>query len=532
MAKSTLQVPVSNSSTAQLRSELKAARPMYQTIDDCLGGSFVVKARGPLYLPKPNPMDTTPQNLARYKAYLARAVFYNVTRRTLQGFVGEMFDTDPVIIVPPAMQNIVEDATGDGVGLTQTAKIVTGLVLGHGRSGLFVDYPNTGGKGTTKDDIETKGVRPVIKYYHPLKIINWMHKKVGAMTKLSLVVVEEEYDRPSTVFEVKKGKQWRVMRLDDNNVYTVELYRDVTGTATVDEEGNLSAVMIPTKSDGTVFNTIPFFFIGSESNDANVDYPPLFDLADLNIAHYRNSADYEEAVYIVGQPTIVISGLTQDWVDKYFADGVPLGARASISLPAGANAELLEVTATAMAHDAMEQKERQMVALGAKLVEQTSVQRTASEASIEVASEMSVLSNVAGNVSVAFENALAVCAEYIGVPDTEIQFLLNKEFSISFADPLSRTEVVAAWVSGAISWTEMRAAMRKGGVASQDDEVARNEMKDDLANGDGPTVPGAGGFDAQGNPIDNAGTNPDGTKKTPATKTPPTKKPAAKATGE
>jgi hypothetical protein len=486
--------------SSYMRQELRNMRLMYELLDDCLAGSIQVKYRAARYLPIPNPQDVGPDNLKRYLAYKTRAVFYGVTRRTLSGFIGEMFDTDPLIQVPPAMEDIIEDTTGEGVGITQMAKAVASLVLSMGRSGLFVDYPDTKGVGASVDDVEN-GVRPIIRYYHPLKILNWRHKKVGALYKLCLVVLEEEYDMPALTFDIRKGRQWRILRLGDDNIYTVELYKDVTGRVSVDEQGNVAPINTPLDANGKPFDTIPFTFVGAETNTAKIDYPPMFDMADINLAHYRNSADYEEAVFLCGQPTPVLIGLTEDWVARYYSTGIALGSRAAIPLPVGADAKLLEVTQQTMAKEAMEMKERQMVALGAKLVEQTTVQRTASEASIEVASEMSVLAAVAVNVSIAFEWALSYAARFVGVPDDDIKFELNKEFSISFADALSRDEVIKAWVSEAISWTEMRSALRKGGLASLDDEKARAEIKMDAGNGDGPGVAGAGGFDANGNPI-------------------------------
>jgi hypothetical protein len=59
----------------------------------------------------------------------------------------------------------------------------------------------------------------------------------------------------------------------------------------------------PKRGDGEAWNYIPFTFVGSVNNDETPDLPPLYDLAVLNVAHYRNSADYEESCYMVGQPT-------------------------------------------------------------------------------------------------------------------------------------------------------------------------------------------------------------------------------------
>src|SRR3546814_14860468 len=93
---------------------------------------------------------------------------------------------------------------------------------------------------------------------------------------------------------------------------------------------------------------------------------------------------------MVGQPTAWFSGLTKDWVEDVFRGRVFLGSRAAIPLPTGGQAGLLQVNPNSMPKEAMDQKERQMVALGAKLITQASVSRTLGEAQIEESSANSI----------------------------------------------------------------------------------------------------------------------------------------------
>jgi len=460
------------------RQEIVDVLADYEMIDDVLKGSRAVKSRGTRYLPMPSPDDLSKENQLRYDAYKTRAVFYGVAARTLDGFVGELFDKDPVLTVPAALELLTEDANGEGVGLVQLAKEASGTVLAKGRGGLFVDYPETGGTVTAQDK-EQKAIRPTITFYQPQQIINWRTRKLGALTVLSLVVIEEDYDAEDDGFAYVKRKQYRILRLNDANRYEVQVIRDAVGSTQLQEW------VMPTKSDGTPFDRIPFMFVGSKTNSAKVDKPPLYDLCDLNLAHYRNSAEHEENLYQTSQATTVISGLTESWADKYYAEGVKLGSHAAIPLPTGAEAKFLETQERSAIFAEMEHKERQMVALGAKLVESKSVQRTATEAGLETASEKSTLATVADNVSLAFAWALGFAAEWEGVAETNVTFRINKEFSINFSSPEARAEAIAAWQAEAISFTEMRAVLKKGGTATLPDEVARQEIMDDVAAGFG-----------------------------------------------
>lgn len=471
------------------RVEVTRMKPQYTLIDDAIAGAVAVKAKNTTYLPDPSG-GTDP---TRYAAYLRRAVFYGVTGRTLEGMTGEIFNKDPVILVPGALTDLIEDATGEGVGLIQVAKKVTKLVLSLGRSGLFVDFPDTQG-AVTRADLENLNVRPVIRHYHPLQIINWRFRKIGAASVLSLVVLEEKTDlEDNNGFSLTPVRRWRILRLDENNRYTVQI---VTGGTTI----TTGDVITPLDAAGNPFDRIPFMFVGSETNDAEIDAPPMFDIADLNIAHYRNSADHEESLFISSQPTLVVTGLTETWVDKYFKNGFPLGSRAALPLPEGASATILEVSERSATAAEMEHKEKQMVALGAKLVEQKSVQRTATEASQDEASEQSILATVADNVSRALEWALYYAALFAGAPGDEIKLQLNKEFAISFGSPEARREAIEAWISGAISFTEMRSALRKGGTATLPDDKAKAEIEADELRLS--TTPGATDDDTDTPPTD------------------------------
>ena len=360
-----------------IRPELIYHMDKYRLISDCLSGSKEVKMAATAYLPMPNSTDQSVENKQRYIDYKHRAVFYNVTRRTLEGLVGEVFNVDPVIKVPTDLNSLIKDANGSGVPLAQLAQEVESWVLSMGRAGLLADFPVTDGV-TSKADIMSGGVRPAITSYRTENIINWITQKRGNQEVLVLLVLREWYEKRIDRFGFERKPQYRVCYLDDNGFYVQEVWRNdlpLAGKVAVSSANNSSSTWQvfegpyePKDSKGNRLTFIPFVCIGSVNNDFKIDFAPLFDLADLNIAHYRNSADYEDSIYMVGQPTPVLSGLTQQWVDEILKGTVQLGSRAAIPLPEGASASLLQADPNQLAEKAMEQKERQMVALGAKLV--------------------------------------------------------------------------------------------------------------------------------------------------------------------
>lgn len=227
---------------------------------------------------------------------------------------------------------------------------------------------------------------------------------------------------------------------------------------------------------------IPFTFFGSNDNDETMDDAPLYDLAVLNLAHYRNTADYEEGNFIAGQPSLFITGLTKEWVTDIVNQGHPirLGARTANILGSGSNAFLLQATANSGLYQALQDKKDQMVALGARLIEPNGSTKTATEAQSEKADETSVLAMLANNLSDAYSRVLNYCADFLGV-NHECTMALNTKFDSTKMTPQERQQLISEWQAGAITWGEMRARMVDDEIAYiEDDELAKAEIESDL----------------------------------------------------
>ena len=457
-----------------VRSEVTHMMPKWSIVEDCLEGQERIKSKAELYLPKPNAADVSADNAAHYKAYLTRAVYYNVTRKTLDGLVGQVFSRDPLVELPDLMENNMrDDIDGNGVSLDQQAKKGLAYTLGFGRFGLLVDYPVVT-QPTSIADQESGFVKPVILQYSPKTIINWATKKIGARTVLSLVVLVENGISSDDGFELRSFKQWRVLQLNDAGFYVMTTWEFDPET----ENYTQTAMYEVKDSAGNPLTEIPFFFCGVLNNDSFIDEPPLYDLATLNIAHYRNSADYEDSAYMVGQPTPYFAGLTESWVNKVFKDRtIKLGARSAIPLPSGGVAGLLQANPNSMPFEAMQHKERQMMALGAKLVEPGGGSNTLGQAQLDESSESSMLSTAAKNVGLAYTKALTVAAKLYGQTDPEaVDYCLNTDFPASRLTPNERAQLVLEWQAGAITLSEMRAGLRKAGVATLDTEEYSAEL--------------------------------------------------------
>jgi len=456
-----------------VRNEVTRMLHKWRLVRDCLEGEKKIKERKEEYLPKPNPTDKSPENKTRYDQYVARASFYPVTESTLEGLLGQVFDVDPVIEIPDSMDFLKDDVTGSNVSLPQFAMKTLGEVLAFGRSGILADYPSM--DTVSRLDVQLGVARPVMVQFSPDDIINWRTINKGAKTVLTLVVVNECYVTKDDGFEIEYGPQWRELRCDETtgNVYTVNLWI---------QDGNqflIRQTYTPRDANGNTLDFIPFTFVGSLNNDTAPDRPPLYGIAELNVKHYRNSADYEDSVYMIGQPTPIFTGLKKAWIDDVLKGTIELGSRAAVPLPEGATAELLQAEPNSMVKEAMDQKEAQMVALGAQLIQPQNVSRTLGEAKMDKNSQTSILAKCAKNVSAAMSQALGWCELFVDgtIPDQdEVYICLSTTFAISKMSPQEQQQLILTWQGGAITFNEMREQLRMAGIATEDDDAAHEQI--------------------------------------------------------
>lgn len=442
----------------------------WELVNDCYLGEKAVKEKGEIYLPNPSPISEKEEvRYQRYRDYIKRAVFYNVTRKTVKAMSGLVFAKYPRFDLPEALEAYVDDVSGNGQNLAQHARQALTMLLLKGRGGLLADF-SMEEDGNTKASMKAKGLRPTIKLYEPEQIINWRTMTIGNEVKLSLVVLKESYIKSDDAFKAEFGEQLVVLRLIDG-VATTQIYQ---------KDGVWRAISEPKpilNAQGNSFDELPFTFIGADDNDETIDDAPIYDLAVLNLAHYRDSADYQESNFIAGQPTLFITGVTNEWYQDVIKPngGIHLGSRGGVILGMGANAMLLQASANGANFEAMQHKQMQMVALGARLLETSEQIKTATQAGAEIAEQSSILSTIANNLSDAYSKAFTWCGQFMGVVG-DCVITLNTNFATNKMTAQDRQQLIAEWQAGAISFGEMRAKLVEDEIATVEDSDEAKAM--------------------------------------------------------
>jgi hypothetical protein len=201
---------------------------------------------------------------------------------------------------------------------------------------------------------------------------------------------------------------------------------------------------------GEPLDYIPFQFFGPASLTPSIDKPPLLDLVEVNLSHYRTSADHEHGAHLTSLPTPWVSGIDIE-------GSLPIGSGSAWVLPeVGAKAGMLEYTGDGLGsiERLSASKQDRMSALGARVIEQQKrAAETAEAMRIRSSSEYSVLSTMASAFDLGMEQVMGWHAWWAGVdvPVEDISFSLNKDFFDTRLNPQEAQVLVAAWQSGAVS---------------------------------------------------------------------------------
>ena len=373
----------------------------------------------------------TQEEQDQYYNRVQKAIYTNYTGRTREGLKGAIFRLPPRIELPPDMDFMLENADGSGQSLVQVAKLAADEVMETGRFGLLADYPMVD-ESLTIEQVRSMQLQPHIATYTAESIINWHVHVINGRRQLGMIVLKENSPVHYDEFTWDYVDRYRVLRLKDNKEYTQQLYDESCDPIT--EEITIRG------SNGKPFDYIPFHFIGSRDNMPDVDEPVLYDIATVNIGHFRNSADQENNLSVHGGGTLVVStDMSPEAFQSANPGGITVGENSGLVLSEGGKAELLQLNAASAIGAEMTHKEQIMVQIGAKIITKTG-QRTAEEARIQATSENSMLDTLVGNMDESFSSVLTDCRAFIADSEAEITFSLNSDF---YADTIAPQEIMA-----------------------------------------------------------------------------------------
>lgn len=406
---------------------------------DVLDGEDAVHNAGERYLPK-----LKEQTTEDYKAMVLRTPFYNATARTVDGLVGMLFRKEPVVTAPAAMQDMLDDITLTNCDFNELAEIVAREVVGIGRVGLLVEYPQVNENPITLAQAASLNLRPYCSTYKAETIINWRAERINNAMQPVMIALTETAIEWISEFESKPIDQIRALLLEDGR-YIQRIYRKNQRNEWEQFEDDIIPLL-----NGNPLPYIPFVIFGPAHNDVTVQKPPMYDLVTLNLSHYRTTADLEHGAHFTGLPTAVISGYQPAVGEK-----LSIGGTAAWAFPdPQAKASYLEFTGQGLGalENRLKDKEAGMAAIGARmLTPDKATAEAARTVQMRHAGEGAVLASIGDMIEHGFDRVLRIMADWSGITG-EVETEFNDEFiehSLAAPDILA---LVTAWQAGAISF--------------------------------------------------------------------------------
>ena len=432
--------------------------PVYSRCRATVAGGDAVKALGAEHLPPLSGADFDAN-----AAYLQRALFFNATQRTLDAFVGMALAKPAAKVIPAALEPIAEDMDGAGTTLETFVRAAVSEVLTVGAGVALIDYPERQANIVTAQQERIANLRPFVAWYPAETILDYRTDKVG-FTFLRLL---EEHIEEDGEWAVKAIPQVRVYDLVEGFV-RIRVYRKMdTGAFEI-----VGGEVFPTGPSGAKLERIPARWFGPVEDAPGK--PPMLDLIDVNLAHYRNSADMEHALHFTGLPTPYAAGV--DASD--FPKGLVLGSTSAYAF-SDAQAKIAFATYGAEGlgalEKAMDRKVEYMAALGARmLAPDTESPESGKARAIRATGENSALAKLADSVSGSVVWVLQTMAEWAGIAG-DIAYSLDTDYLPERIGAQELVALVTSWQAGAISSPELFESLQAGGVIRDDKDYEEHE---------------------------------------------------------
>ncbi|WP_398470707.1 DUF4055 domain-containing protein, partial [Tardiphaga sp.] len=399
---------------------------------------------------------------------------------------------DPTFEKDEGIKDILKDVTLSGVPFNAFAEDVLREALIENRAGVLVDFPTVQkqeGEVITLDVAARKGLRVYATKYVAESIINWRTEQVGGKTVLSMVVLQEEHREidPKNAFAFKCSPQFRVLLLDGGK-YRQEIWRNVEKKENRGKKGTVALTKVadyfPLKN-GAPLDYIPFVFFGAKGNDTCVEDPLLYDLAMVNLAHYRNDADLEHGLHFTGLPTPVVTGISNTNDTYRIGSCVAWGFENP-----EANAFYLEFKGEGLGQlrTGKKDKEEQMAALGARMLSPEKKDAESADALAQKRQgENSALGGLANSCARSFSLVLTMMADWAGKA-ADVVVKLNTDYIPAAMPPEQIRALLEAVVSGNMSKETFFEAMVKGEVIApgRTYEEEQSRIAEDVASNPNP----------------------------------------------
>lgn len=411
--------------------EYIAALPDWVAMQQALDGEREVKSDNS-NLPMPSGMKEAEKidqaNKYLYTGYKERAQYQQWVADSLRSMMGLVSRQVPEIVLPKAMEGIIDNATDDGFSLQQLYSRVVRQILSKGRAPLVMNIDSNG--------------NPYFSIYQPENAINWKLAQVDGRHDLVLAVFREFREKEDgDEYSHETEEVFRVFHLFDGKV-TTKVVNDAG--VVIEEEVTLGKVGAANEVIAGL-KYLPVIYCGSTNNSPDVDEIPLLTMARAALKDYQLSADYYTSLHYTSHPQPWVSGLDGD------TELSVTGPSAAWDLGQNGSCGYLEFQGKGIeaVRKAMQDQKQSALEAGAKVMDLGTESGDARRARQD--DQQATLHSVAVTAAEAIEQGLRYLAEWMGENPDDVQFIVKPEFLVPTVDAQIAQELLKAVMAGTVS---------------------------------------------------------------------------------
>lgn len=419
-----------------------AHRTAWDVVASLVGGTTTMRAAGERFLPiEPD------EERIDWEARLARTTldpYYKegVTHTVSKVFAKELQFSD----IPEPLKFLLEDIDQQQRNSTQFAAEVFAEAVNFGVSYLLTDYPKPKEPFENRAQELAAGLRPYWVRISPINLLDVRSASFNGAERLSVFRYVEQVSKDDGSDDyVEQIREYRQAPLDNGQPgpVTYTLYRKLNGANwQVHDEGVLAQEAIPI---ACVYTNRTGFFMGR---------PPLMDLAELNIEHWRKRSDLNNILHICNVPFMLAKGLATgiDPGTGKKAEALKVSIRkAIVTANPDASINWIEHTGAtiSVAMQDLERLEQRMERLSSVLVTGRTGAPTATATAINAAEANADLKQMALALQDALNASLYFTSYYLGLP-TYGRIDVNTAFSVEFVSDSTFAQVLQLFSLGLI----------------------------------------------------------------------------------
>jgi len=410
--------------------------PHWELLEALQGGTFSVRRKHRKYLPQePREQDIS------YDVRLQRSVCSPYTIR-IERMLAGMLTRKPVRLddVTDQIREQLFDVDLQGNDLQSWLYSTSRICLRYGHVGVLVDAPKSGDSG-----------RPYWITYSPKDIIGWRQELTDGQQKLTQLRLFEKVLIPDGLYGEKQVEQVRVLTPGAFEIFQ----KDQKGDFRVVDEGTTS------------LSEIPFSVAYSNRTGVLESFPPLADIAELNLQHYQVQSDLSNQLHISAVPLLALFGFPQS------AEEISAGPGEAFALPESARAEFIEPAGNS--YDAQFRRLDQIVqqinelglaaVMGAKLSAETAESKR-----IDRSQGDSTMMVVAQQMQDMIDNCLRFHADYLQESQAGSS-LVNRDFMGARLEPQEIQALLQLYTAGTVTQETLLLQLEAGEVLGDDFDV-------------------------------------------------------------